>query len=176
MQILFQGKMLRNTSICNFLKDIKYDFRAALLCRLFTFQSVKDIRIQHFIKVYTFAHMIGELEGMSNEALQILDISSILHDIGIHPAEKKYGNCMGKYQEELGPDVARKLLVPFNLDDKIVDRVCFLIGHHHTYDQVDGLDHKILLEADLLVNSFEDNLEKKRLLRLEIRSLRHKQV
>ena len=40
-------------------------------------------------------------------------------------------------------------------------RVCFLIGHHHTYDQVDGLDYQILLEADFLVNSFEDNLDKK---------------
>lgn len=118
------------------------------------------LRIQHFIKVYSFAHMIGELEGMPDEALQILDIASILHDIGIHPAEIKYGNCMGKYQEELGPDEARKLLAQYNIKEEIVDRVCFLIGHHHTYDKVDGLDYQILLEADFLVNSFEDNLNK----------------
>lgn len=117
-------------------------------------------RIQHFIKVYTFAHMIGELEGLSGEALKILDIASVLHDIGIHPAESKYGNCNGKYQEELGPAEAAKLLEPFDLNTKIVDRVCFLIGHHHTYNQVDGLDYQILLEADFLVNSFEDGLNK----------------
>ena len=117
-------------------------------------------RIQHFIKVYSFAHMIGELEGMSDEELKILDIAAILHDIGIHPAEKKYGNCMGKYQEELGPDEARNLLSKFNLESEIVDRICFLIAHHHTYDEVDGLDYQILLEADFLVNSFEDNLDK----------------
>lgn len=117
-------------------------------------------RIQHFIKVYSFAHMLGEFEGMSGEALQILDIASILHDIGIHPAEKKYGNCLGKYQEELGPAEAKKLLAQYNLKDEIVDRVCFLIGHHHTYERVDGLDYQILLEADFLVNSFEDNLKK----------------
>ena len=118
------------------------------------------LRIQHFIKVYTFAHMIGELEGMSDVELKILDIAAILHDIGIHPAEKKYGNCMGKYQEELGPDEARNLLSKFNLESEIVDRICFLIAHHHTYDEVDGLDYQILLEADFLVNSFEDNLDK----------------
>lgn len=124
------------------------------------YDSGDVLRIQHFIKVYTFAHMIGELEGIKDEALGILDIASILHDIGIHPAEKKYGSCMGKYQEELGPDEARKLLSPYNLKNEIVDRVCFLIGHHHTYDQVDGPDYQILLEADFLVNSFEDNLNK----------------
>ena len=132
----------------------------SILNEMIKYDTGDVLRIQHFIKVYSFAHMIGELEGMSDEALQILDIASILHDIGIHPAEKKYGNCMGKYQEELGPDEARKLLSSFDLNDKVVDRVCFLIGHHHTYDQVDGLDYQILLEADFLVNSFEDGLNK----------------
>ena len=131
-----------------------------ILNEMIKYDTGDVLRIQHFIKVYSFAHMIGELEGMSDEELEILDIASILHDIGIHPAEKKYGNCMGKYQEELGPDEARKLLSSFDLNDKVVDRVCFLIGHHHTYDQVDGLDYQILLEADFLVNSFEDNLNK----------------
>lgn len=131
-----------------------------ILNEMIKYDAGDVLRIQHFIKVYSFAHMIGELEGMSDEELEILDIASILHDIGIHPAEKKYDNCMGKYQEELGPDEARKLLAPFNLDDKIVERVCFLVGHHHTYDQVDGLDYQILLEADFLVNSFEDSLNK----------------
>ena len=132
----------------------------SIINEMIKYDSGDVLRIQHFIKVYSFAHMIGELEGMSDEELEILDIASILHDIGIHPAEKKYGNCMGKYQEELGPNEARKLLSSFDLNDKVVDRVCFLIGHHHTYDQVDGLDYQILLEADFLVNSFEDNLNK----------------
>jgi len=35
-----------------------------------------------------------------------------------------------------------------------------LIGHHHTYDQADGPDYQILLEADFLVNAFEDALPK----------------
>ncbi len=32
------------------------------------------------------------------------------------------------------------------------------IHHHHTYQDVTSLDHRILLEADFLVNSFEDHL------------------
>ena len=30
-----------------------------------------------------------------------------------------------------------------------------VVGHHHTYTNVDGLDHQILLEADFLVNADE---------------------
>lgn len=39
-----------------------------------------------------------------------------------------------------------------------IDRVCYLIGHHHTYTNVDGDDYRILLEADFLVNAYEDEL------------------
>lgn len=38
------------------------------------------------------------------------------------------------------------------------ERICWLIAHHHTYDNVISADHQILLEADFLVNSYEDQL------------------
>ncbi len=40
------------------------------------------------------------------------------------------------------------------------ERICYLIAHHHTYDNVDGIDYRILLEADFLVNALEDELDK----------------
>ena len=126
-------------------------------------------RIQHFVKVYGFAHMQGIMEGMSGKELEILDIAAILHDIGIHPAEAKYNSDAGKYQEELGPDEARRLLAPFDLEEDVVDRVCFLIGHHHTYSGVDGLDWQIILESDFLVNSFEQELSQETIREVEKR-------
>ena len=33
------------------------------------------------------------------------------------------------------------------------DRIAFLISHHHTIDQIDGMDYQILIEADYLVNA-----------------------
>ncbi len=42
-------------------------------------------------------------------------------------------------------------------ENYIVERICFLIGHHHTYDNIDGLDYQILVEADFLVNLYEDD-------------------
>lgn len=116
-------------------------------------------RIQHFLKVYQFAALIGKLEGMSPEQQEILEIAAILHDIGIIPSEKKYGISNGKLQEQEGPAYARELLNRISgYGQEFIDRVCFLIAHHHTYEGVDGLDWQILLEADFLVNSFEKNM------------------
>lgn len=116
-------------------------------------------RIQHFVKVHDFAATIGVSENLDDEAQFILEAAAILHDIGIHPAEAKYGNCNGKAQEELGPDEARKLLEEVGgFTDAQTERICWLIGHHHTYSNVTAADHRILLEADFLVNSFEDNM------------------
>ena len=47
-----------------------------------------------------------------------------------------------------------------NLDYKNINRILFLIGHHHTYINVSGLDYQILIEADLLVNFEEENTSK----------------
>ena len=96
------------------------------------------------------------------EQQEMLEVASILHDIGIRPAEQKYGNCNGKLQEQEGPAYARKLLQEAgSYSQELIDRVCFLIAHHHTYKDVDGLDWQILLEADFLVNSFEKSLPEK---------------
>ncbi|MBF1327621.1 MAG: phosphohydrolase, partial [Megasphaera micronuciformis] len=44
-------------------------------------------------------------------------------------------------------------------DKELIDRVCFLIAHHHTYSGIDGSDWQILLEADFIVNAYEDALK-----------------
>ena len=56
-------------------------------------------RIQHFIKVYTFAKIIGENEGIDENTMTILESAAVVHDIGIKIAEQKYGRCDGKLQE-----------------------------------------------------------------------------
>ena len=43
---------------------------------------------------------------------------------------------------------------------KITEHVCFLVGHHHTYTNIDDIDYQILIEADFLVNAYEDSLNK----------------
>lgn len=116
-------------------------------------------RIQHFVKVHNFAAVIGSAECLPSATQFILETAAILHDIGIHPSEQRYGDCSGKHQEELGPDEARQLMQSVGgYTREQVERVCFLIAHHHTYTQVEGMDWQILLEADFLVNAYEDHL------------------
>ena len=70
-------------------------------------------RIQHFTKVYEYAHTIGVLEKLDAETLKILDIASIMHDIGIRPSEEKYGRCDGRLQEQEGPAYAHEMMKSF---------------------------------------------------------------
>ena len=90
-------------------------------------------RIQHFVKVHDFARMIAIAEGMTGEDLFVLEAAAILHDVGIHVSEARYGNCNGKHQEELGPDEARKVLSEVDgFTAAQIERICWLIAHHHT--------------------------------------------
>lgn len=117
-------------------------------------------RIQHFIKVHSFAKLIGETEDLSPAELFVLETAAVVHDIGIKPSEAKYGRCDGKLQEQEGPEPARELLKGLGYENTVIERVCYLVAHHHTYENVDGLDYRILLEADFLVNLYEDGISK----------------
>ena len=114
-------------------------------------------RIQHFLKVHAYAKLIGEQEGLDKEILDILEVAALTHDIGIKISEEKYNSSAGKYQEIEGPAVAQQMLEDLQYDKAKIDRVCYLIGHHHTYDQIDGIDYQIMIEADYLVNADESN-------------------
>ena len=114
-------------------------------------------RIQYFTKVHSYARLIGIGEELDDASLFILEAAAYTHDIGIRVAEEKYGRCDGKLQEQEGPIIAQKMLSQLGFENYIVERICFLIGHHHTYDNIDGLDYQILVEADFLVNLYEDD-------------------
>ena len=117
-------------------------------------------RIQHFCKVHSYAKLIAETEKVDDRTLFIIETAALTHDIGIHTCEEKYGSCGGKLQEKEGPAIAKKLLSKLGFDTEISDRVQYLIAHHHTYDDINGIDYQILVEADFLVNMMEDNLPK----------------
>lgn len=118
-------------------------------------------RVNHFMKVYSFAKSIGELEKIDKKEQEILEIAAVVHDIGIKISEEKYNSSAGKYQEIEGPKVAEEMLSNLGIEKDIVDRVCFLVGHHHTYNKIDNIDFQILVEADFLVNIYEDEIQEK---------------
>ncbi len=111
--------------------------------------------IHHFLKVYELARTIGQGEQLSEQEQFILESAALVHDIGIHEAIKKFGSGRGKNQEIVGPDLARQLLSSLAWPADVTERVAFLVGHHHTYTEIDQPDYRILVEADFLVNLFE---------------------
>ena len=76
-------------------------------------QKMKDVfgddqkRINHALAVLKYAEQIHSAEGGD---LIVITAAAILHDIGIHQAEQKYGSPAGKYQEIEGPPIAEKIL------------------------------------------------------------------
>jgi len=130
----------------------------AVLRAMIAYDRGDPMRIHHLLKVHSFSRLIGLGENLDEKTQYILEIASIVHDIGIHKAEEVYGCSRGPYQEELGPAEADALLTPLNIPHNVIDRVMYLVGHHHTYANIDGLDYQILVEADFLVNVYEDNI------------------
>lgn len=129
-----------------------------LIQKMVAYYSGDPKRIQHFIKVYSFASLIGKEEKLEGNIQFILETAAIVHDIGIKAAEMKYQSASGNYQELEGPPIAEKMLTELCYPPDVIERVCYLVGHHHTYNEIDGLDYQILVEADLLVNMYEDEM------------------
>ncbi len=127
-----------------------------LIHALITYYAGDAKRINHFLKVYGFAKAIGEMEGLEKSTQEILEIAALTHDIGIKNSEIKYGSSAGNHQQIEGPPEAKKMLAELEVDPAVIDRVCWLIAHHHTYTDIQGSDYQILVEADFLVNAFED--------------------
>lgn len=119
-------------------------------------------RCQHFIKVASLAKHLAESEGANAELIELVEAAGLVHDCGIKPGEAKYGadHCTGKIQEQEGPAVARELLQKLGYAPEKIDRICYLVGHHHTYTNIDGLDYQLLVEADFIVNFYEDGVPK----------------
>lgn len=119
----------------------------------------RDIRrVNHLIKVLGYARMIGLLEGLDAQTQTVLEVAALTHDIGIKVSEQKYQSASGHYQQLEGPAEARALLSALSVDMQTVERVCWLVAHHHTYEGITGLDYQILVEADFLVNIDEDGM------------------
>lgn len=131
---------------------------SSLIDEMIAYDKGDPRRIQHFMKVHDFARTIGQLEGLDDDTLYILESAAVVHDIGIHVCEEKYGSCEGKLQEKEGPALAKEMLERLGYEQEVINRICYLVGHHHTYTNIDDMDYQILVEADFLVNLYEDKV------------------
>lgn len=121
-------------------------------------------RANHLLKVAGYAAMIGRGERLEAEDLFWLDVAALLHDIGIKPSLEKYGSDAGEHQQVEGPPIATAMLARYGCPAARVERVCWLIAHHHVYAGIADRDHRVLVEADFLVNCDEGGMDRERVL------------
>ncbi len=129
---------------------------ATIAERMIRYNGTDIRRIEHALKVTAYAGLIARLEGLEPALIERITIAALLHDIGIHEAEAKHGSADGRFQELEGPAVAAELMADLGMVQPEQERICFLVGHHHTLCAIDGIDFQILVEADYLVNASED--------------------
>ena len=111
----------------------------------------------HLLKVWGYARTIGEAEHIDTDMLYVLELAAIVHDISCPVLRKKYGSANGKMQEKESPELLRKFFLGTDISDEQLSRIIWLIAHHHSPEDIDGIDHQILIEADYLVNADESS-------------------
>lgn len=114
--------------------------------------------IEHTMAVYGYACQLHEAEG--GDPL-IVRAGALYHDIGIPEAKRVHGSSAGKYQEIVGPPIARRILDKLEIPAEAIDRICQIIANHHTaHDEptVGTIEFQIVWDADGLVNHAGRNL------------------
>lgn len=114
--------------------------------------------VNHFMKVWGFARTIGIMEGLDPVAQETLELAAVAHDIACPLCRRKYGQADGRHQELEGEELTRQFYEEFHLPEEQLERICYIVAHHHSFSGVQGLDYQIMLEADFLVNAGESEV------------------
>jgi len=134
-------------------------FSEKVACEMRQYFGDDRRRIKHAEKVALHAERIGREEKCD---MAVVLAAAYLHDIGIHEVEKRYASTAAKYQEELGPAIARGILECIGADPRIIEEVSDIIGHHHHPQPEETINFKALYDADLIVNIQEGDIKKPR--------------
>lgn len=129
-----------------------------VLTKMIVYSDGNKHDIAHFLKVYSYARMIGEMENLTERQQETLEIAAVIHDIACPVCREKYGDTNGSNQEKESPELVENFLKDVEIDTEMKSRINYLVSHHHTYTNVDGIDYRILLEADFLVNADESEM------------------
>ena len=120
-----------------------------LIAAMEAYNAGDERRIDHARKVTAWAETIMASEGGDPD---IVIAAGVLHDIGIHEAERRHGSAAGHYQEMEGPPVARDILRELGFAPEAIEEICDIIAHHHSPGKVTTANFKALYDADWMVN------------------------
>jgi hypothetical protein len=150
------------------------DVAGALIAEMKKVFGSDERRIRHALGVLDYAERILAREG--GDPL-VVKAAAILHDIGIHEAERKDGAEKGtgvfcaehpkgrpgkrlpspfRRQEEEGPPIARQMMERVGVDAERAEHVCRIVGSHHSGRGIDTAEFRAVWDADWLVNLFHE--------------------
>ena len=119
-------------------------------------------RTKHILMVHSLTKSIGSEEGLTLEQQQIVQSAAILHDIAIKKCKRKYNDASIEKQKLECIPVAKKFLKACNYVPSYTEKILNLIYHHHDYGAYKGIEHQVLIEADLIVNCLENRNHKEK--------------
>ena len=142
------------------MKDEKSKITAVAIEKMIDFYQGNLRDIEHFLKVWAYAKTIGEQESVDENTQGNLELAAVVHDISCPLCREKYGNTNGKNQELESEPLVKEFFEGMPVSEQKVERIIWLVTHHHTYTNIDGIDYQILIEADFLVNIMDEGLSK----------------
>ena len=105
-------------------------------------------KVQHFVRVYTLAKSIGELEHLNDEEQFDLELAAVVHNV-----------------EGDRIPVVRDILRECGVTEAAAMKVCHMVENTENYEHIGTLDHQILIEAKLIVDFKEKNTPEKEIIR-----------
>ena len=97
-----------------------------VIAKMIAYSDGNKHDIAHFLKVYTYARMIGEMENLTERKQEILEIAAVIHDIACPVCRVKYGNTNGSNQEKESPELVENFLKDVEIDDEMKERINYL--------------------------------------------------
>ena len=141
---------------------------SGLLLKALCYEAGHPRRTQHILKVYALAKLLGEREGVSQEEQQTLRAAAILHDIPIRLCKIRYhGDACQENQQKEAPGLVASFLQEAGYPSDSIEKVLQLVLRHHDYTGPHSKLLQLLIEADLLVNCYENPPEEEKRKNLE---------
>lgn len=130
---------------------------SALLFHALCYEQGHERRTGHILKVYALAKLLGEMAGLDDAQRQILQAAAILHDIPIRYCKEHCGGdaCQQNQQRE-APRLVRSFLEQAGYAPEYFVPVLELVLQHHNYTAPRGRLLQLLIEADLIINCYEN--------------------
>ena len=107
------------------------------------------LKVQRFVRVYTLAKTIGELEHLNDEEQLDLELAAIVHNV----------------EETNRVPVVRDMLRECGIGEDAAMHVCHMVENETNYEHISTLDHQILIEAITIVDFKEQNTPEKEIIR-----------